>query len=37
MYLRILMTDIEGEKTEKILIFELSLNHEQNHKLYAKI
>jgi len=37
MYLRILMTDMNGEETEKILIFELSIDHEQNDKLYAKI
>jgi hypothetical protein len=37
MYLRILMTDIDGYKTEKILIFEVPLASQTNKNVYAKL
>jgi len=37
MYLRILMTDIDGYKTEKILIFELPLKSQIRKDAYAKL
>ena len=36
-YLRVLMTDIDGFKTEKIIIFEIPLNHTTNKDSYAKL
>ena len=37
MYLRILMTDIDDYKTEKIIIFEVPLNSETKKNSYAKL
>lgn len=37
MYLRILMTDINGNKTEKIIIFEVPLNQQTKKDIYAKL
>lgn len=37
MYLRILMTDIDGYKTEKILIFEVPLDSQVKKESYAKL
>ena len=37
LYLRILMTDIAGYKTEKIIIFEVPLNSETKKDSYAKL
>lgn len=37
MYLRILMTDIDGYKTEKIIIFEVPLNGKTKKDSYAKL
>jgi hypothetical protein len=37
MYLRIVMTDIDGYKTEKILIFEVPLNSQTKKESYAKL
>jgi len=37
MYLRILMTDIDGYKTEKIIIFEVPLNSQTKKESYAKL
>ena len=37
MYLRILMTDIDGFKTEKILIFEVTLDSQTKKESYAKL
>ena len=37
MYLRILMTDIDGYKTEKIIIFEVPLNSQAKKESYAKL
>lgn len=37
MFLRILMTDIDGYKTEKILIFEVPLSSKTKKDAYAKI
>ena len=37
MYLRILMTDIDGYKTEKILIFEVPLKNQIEKDAYAKL
>ncbi|WP_347923411.1 SH3 domain-containing protein [Pontimicrobium sp. SW4] len=37
LYLRILMTDIDGYKTEKIIIFEVPLNSQTKKESYAKL
>ena len=37
LYLRILMTDIDGYKTEKVIIFEVPLNSETKKDSYAKL
>jgi hypothetical protein len=37
MYLRILMTDIDGNKTEKIIIFEVPLDSQTKKDIYAKL
>jgi hypothetical protein len=37
MYLRILMTDIDGYKTEKMIIFEVPLNSQIKKESYAKL
>jgi len=37
VYLRILMTDIDGYKTEKIIIFEVPLDSQTNKNVYAKL
>jgi hypothetical protein len=37
LYLRILMTDIDGYKTEKILIFEVPLDSQTKKDAYAKL
>ena len=37
MYLRILMTDIDGYKTEKIIIFEVPLDSQTKKESYAKL
>ncbi|MFT5215820.1 MAG: hypothetical protein ACI83H_000937 [Glaciecola sp.] len=37
LYLRILMTDIDGYKTEKIIIFEVPLNSQTKKDSYAKL
>ena len=37
MYLRILMTDINGNKTEKIIIFEVPLDWQTKKDNYAKL
>lgn len=37
MYLRILMTDIDGYKTEKIIIFEVPLDSQTKKDSYAKL
>ncbi|MCB0461284.1 MAG: SH3 domain-containing protein [Flavobacteriaceae bacterium] len=36
-YLRIVMTDIDGYKTEKIIIFEVPLNSQTKKESYAKL
>jgi len=36
-YLRIIMTDIDGNKTEKIIIFEVPLNSQTKKEAYAKL
>lgn len=37
LYLRILMTDIDGNKIEKILIFEVPIDNSVNTNSYAKL
>lgn len=37
VYLRILMTDIDGYKTEKMIIFEVPLDSQTNKNVYAKL
>ena len=37
VYLRILMTDIDGNKTEKILIFEVPIESQTKKDAYAKL
>ncbi len=36
-YLRVVMTDIDGNKTEKIIIFEVPINNSKLQKSYAKL
>ena len=36
-YLRVVMTDIDGNKIEKVIIFEVPLKSLKEKDLYAKI